>query len=426
MFIDTANIYVKSGNGGNGAVSFRREKYVPKGGPDGGDAGRGGDVIFEADSDIRTLMDFRYKRKYVAENGEDGGTNNCHGRDGSSLIIKIPKGTLVKDAESQRIIADLTEDGQKVIVARGGRGGRGNTRFKNSTRQAPNFAEPGQEGEEMNIGLELKLLADVGLIGFPNVGKSTILSMVTAAKPKIADYHFTTLTPNLGVVELSGGKSFVLADIPGLIEGAHEGSGLGFEFLKHVERTKVLIHVVDISGIEGRDPIDDFDKINGELKMYNPELVKKMQVVAANKSDITGSEKNFIAFEKEMKTRGIKVFKVSAATNSNLKELMYYVSDMLDKIPEEKSNISLEQEYFKLDDEKDSKGYEIKIENNKYVITGSYVDRLFKKFNINDSESLRYFEKAIQKKGIIDELKQMGAKEGDTIKMNDFEFDFVE
>lgn len=426
MFIDTAKIFIKSGNGGNGSVSYRREKYIPKGGPDGGDGGDGGDVIFEVDGSLRTLMDFRYKKKHAAGSGGDGGTNNCHGRDGEDLIIKVPPGTFVKEAETGKKIADLVSDGQRVVAARGGRGGKGNSRFATPTRQAPNFAEPGQEGQEMWVVLELKLLADVGLVGFPNVGKSTILSMVTGAKPKIADYNFTTITPNLGVVELNGGKSFVLADMPGLIEGAHEGVGLGHEFLRHIERTKILIHVVDISGIEGRNPLDDFDKINEELKLYNSKLYNKPQVVAANKSDITGAQNYFDTFKKEMDKRGIKVFKVSAATNSGLKELMYYVSDMLDKLPEEQNEGIEDDVYYKLDEQKDDKGYEITMENGVYAINGPYIDRLLKKFNVNDSESLKYFQKSIMKKGIIDELKGMGISDGDTVMMKDFEFDFFE
>lgn len=425
MFIDTAKIFIKSGDGGNGSVSFRREKYVPKGGPDGGDGGYGGDVVFEVDSSLRTLLDFRYKRKHVAERGGDGSANNCHGKDGDDLVIKVPPGTLIKDAETGQIIADLTDDGQRAVAAKGGRGGRGNTKFATSTRQAPTFAEPGQSGQEKWVVLELKLLADVGLVGFPNVGKSTILSMVTGAKPKIADYHFTTLTPNLGVVELRGGKSFVLADIPGLIEGAHEGVGLGHEFLRHIERTRILIHVVDISGIEGRNPIEDFDKINEELKLYKLRLSDKMQVVAANKADIPGAEENFQIFENEMNKRGIKVFKISAATNSGLKELMYYVSDLLETIPKE-TEAEEEKVYYKIDEEKEGKGYEIHVEDGVYVISGPYVNRLFMKYNINDIDSLKYFQKTLIKKGIIDELKTMGIKDGDTVRMNDFEFDFME
>lgn len=428
MFIDTAKIFIKSGDGGDGAVSFRREKYVPKGGPDGGDAGKGGDVIFKVSKELRTLMDFRYKRKLVAERGENGGANKCYGRDGKDLVVLVPPGTVIKDVDSGKTIADLTGEGQQVVAARGGRGGKGNARFATPTRQTPNFAEPGQNGEERWVTLELKLLADVGLVGFPNVGKSTILSMVTSAKPKIADYQFTTLTPNLGVVEVPGCKGFVLADIPGLIEGAHLGVGLGHEFLRHIERTRVLIHVVDISGIEGRDPVEDFDKINAELKLHNPDLADKFQVVAANKADLPGADERFESFKHVIEKRGYRIFKISAATNKGLRELMLYASEMLDKLPQEaaKEDIQDEETYFKLDEEIDSKGYEIKLEDGVYTITGSYVDRLFRKVNINDNESLKYFQKVLRRKGIIDELKQMGISDGDTVKMNDFEFEFLE
>lgn len=428
MFIDTAKIFIKSGDGGNGSVSFRREKYVPRGGPDGGDAGRGGDVIFVVDSGLRTLMDFRYKKKHVAGRGEDGSSNNCFGKDGEDLVIKVPPGTLIRDVETNKVIADMTTDNQKFIAAKGGRGGKGNARFATATRQAPNFAEPGQQGEEKWVVLELKLLADVGLIGFPNVGKSTILSMVTAAKPKIANYHFTTITPNLGVVEIPGAKSFVLADIPGLIEGAHEGVGLGHEFLRHVERTKILIHVVDVSGIEGRDPVEDFDKINDELKLHSEKLTRKLQVVAANKTDISGADEKFGEFKSVIEARGYKVFKISAATNSGLRELLLYVSSMLDSIPEEKEDEEPEdsEAYFKIETEKDEKGYEIIKDDNTYIITGPFVDRIFRKVNIHDNESLKYFQKVMRRKGIIDDLKEMGIQDGDTVRMNEFEFDFVD
>ncbi|SHE44439.1 GTPase ObgE [Caloramator proteoclasticus] len=421
MFVDVAKIYVKAGDGGHGCVSFRREKYVPFGGPDGGDGGRGGDVIFKVDVNMRTLLDFKYQKKYEAQRGENGGTNNKFGKDGEDLVIKVPAGTVIKDAETERVIADLVEEGQEFVVCKGGRGGRGNTRFATPTRQAPNFAEPGMPGEEKWITLELKLLADVGLIGFPNVGKSTILSMVTGAKPKIANYHFTTLKPNLGVVEMQGVKSFVLADIPGLIEGAHEGVGLGIDFLRHVERTKVLIHVIDASGIEGRDPIDDFYKINEELKLYSEKLSKKPQVVAANKCDIPGSEENVKRLREELGKQGIEVFEISAATNKGLKEVMLYVSNMLDNIVEEK------QEYEVYVPKEKKFTYTIRIdEDGTYVIEGSFVDRLLLSVNIYDSESLKYFHKVLEKRGIIDELRKMGIKDGDLVRMNDFEFEFIE
>lgn len=421
MFVDVAKIHVKAGDGGHGCVSFRREKYVPFGGPDGGDGGRGGDVIFKVDSNMRTLLDFKYKKKYEAERGEDGGTNNKFGKDGEDLIIKVPSGTVIKDAETGRIMADLVEDGQEFVVCNGGRGGRGNSRFATPTRQAPKFAEPGMPGEERWITLELKLLADVGLVGFPNVGKSTILSMVTGAKPKIANYHFTTLTPNLGVVDMQGVKSFVLADIPGLIEGAHEGVGLGIDFLRHVERTKVLIHVIDASGIEGRDPIDDFYKINEELKSYSEKLSKKPQVVVANKCDIPGSEENVEKLKKELEKYDIKVFEVSAATNKGLREVLLYVANLLDNYVEEEEEV---QEYIP---EEKKFTYEIHIDDEgTYVIEGSFVDRLLLTVNIYDSESLKYFHKVLEKRGIIEQLKQMGIKDGDLVRMNDFEFEFVE
>lgn len=428
MFIDTANIFIKAGDGGDGAVSFRREKYVPKGGPDGGDGGDGGDVIFKVDGELRTLMDFRYKRKLSAERGKNGGASNCHGKDGNSLIVLVPPGTVLRDADSGKIIADLTAKGQQVVAASGGRGGKGNARFATPTRQVPNFAEPGQLGEERAVTLELKLLADVGLVGFPNVGKSTILSMVTSAKPKIADYQFTTLIPNLGVVEVPGCGGFVLADIPGLIEGAHLGVGLGDEFLRHIERTRLLIHVVDVSGIEGRDPVEDFDKINDELKLHNPELAKKFQVVAANKCDLPGADQGFESLKRVVEKKGYRIFKISAATNSGLRELMMYASEMLGKIPREtaRNDFGGEQAYFKLDERSDPKGYQIALESGVYTITGSFVDRLFRKVNINDNESLKYFQRVLRRKGIIDELKQMGISNGDTVRMNDFEFEFLE
>lgn len=421
MFVDVAKIHAKAGDGGHGCVSFRREKYVPFGGPDGGDGGRGGDVIFKVDQNMRTLLDFKYKKKYEAERGEDGGTNNKFGKDGKDLIINVPSGTVIKDAETGRVMADLVEDCQEFVVCNGGRGGRGNSRFATPTRQAPKFAEPGMPGEERWITLELKLLADVGLIGFPNVGKSTILSMVTGAKPKIANYHFTTLTPNLGVVDMQGVKSFVLADIPGLIEGAHEGVGLGIDFLRHVERTKVLIHVIDASGIEGRDPIDDFYKINEELKSYSEKLSKKPQVVVANKCDIPGSEENVEKLKKELEKYDIKVFEVSAATNKGLREVLLYVANILDNYVEEEEEV---QEYIP---EEKKFTYDIYVdEEGTYVIEGSFVDRLLLTVNIYDSESLKYFHKVLEKRGIIEQLKQMGIKDGDLVRMNDFEFEFVE
>jgi GTPase len=423
MFVDVAKVFIKSGDGGNGAVSFRREKYVPFGGPDGGDAGKGGDIVFVVDNSMRTLLDFKYKKKHIAEKGENGAGSNMFGKDGKDLVIKVPPGTVVRDVETNKVIADLKEVGQQVTAAYGGKGGKGNARFATATRQAPDFAQPGMPGEERWVILELKLLADIGLVGFPNVGKSTILSMVTGAKPKIANYHFTTLTPNLGVVEVPGVKSFVLADIPGLIEGAHEGIGLGIEFLRHVERTKILIHVIDVSGIEGRDPVEDFYKINEELKLYSEKLPKKPQIVAANKSDITGVEENFEKLKNEMDKLGIKLFKVSAATNQGLRELMLYAGSLLDTVEEEEE---IQEDELFIPEEKRFT-YEIsKSDDGAFEVAGTYVDRLLLKVNIYDSESLKYFHKVLDRSGIIKQLKEMGAVDGDVVRMNDFEFEFIE
>lgn len=423
MFVDVAKIFLKAGDGGNGSVSFRREKYVPLGGPDGGDGGDGGDVVFVVDSGMRTLLDFKYKKKHVANRGDNGGGSNMYGRSGDDLIIKVPAGTVVKDSESNKIIADLTEIGQKAVIAKGGRGGRGNSKFATPTRQAPEFAEPGMPGEERWVTLELKLIADIGLIGFPNVGKSTILSMVTGARPKIANYHFTTITPNLGVVDIPGIKSFVLADIPGLIEGAHEGVGLGVEFLRHVERTRLLIHVIDVSGIEGRDPIEDYNKINEELKLYNEKLSKKPQIVAANKTDITGADENFEKLKAEMDKRNVKMFKISAATNKGLRELMLYAGSILDTIQD---TIDDEVEEWYVPEEKRFTYTISKDEDGVYVIEGSFVDRLLLSANIYDTQSLRYFQRVIEKRGIVQELREMGIQDGDLVRMNDFEFEFMD
>lgn len=423
MFVDVAKIYIKAGDGGNGSASFRREKYVPLGGPDGGDGGDGGDVVFVVDNSMRTLLDFKYKKKHIANRGENGGTSNMYGRAGEDLIIKIPPGTIIRDTESNKIIADLTEIGESAIIAKGGRGGRGNSKFATPTRQAPEFAEPGMPGEERWVTLELKLIADVGLVGFPNVGKSTILSMVTGAKPKIANYHFTTITPNLGVVDFPGINSFVLADIPGLIEGAHEGVGLGIDFLRHVERTRLLIHVIDVSGIEGRDPIDDFQKINEELKLYSEKLSKKPQIVAANKTDITGADENFEKLKAEMDKRDIKVFKISAATNNGLRELMLYAGSILDTLSETEEE---ETEEWYVPDEKRFTYTIHRDDEGVYVIEGSFVDRLLLSANIYDTQSLRYFQRVIEKRGIVQELRDMGIEDGDLVRMNDFEFEFMD
>ena len=423
MFIDKARIFVKSGNGGNGAVSFRREKYVPAGGPDGGDGGNGASVIFEVDLGLRTLMDFKYQRKYVAEHGEDGSKKRKAGRNGEDLILKVPPGTIIRDEATGLVIADLKEEGDRAVVAKGGRGGKGNQHFANAVRQAPAFARSGSDGVEKWVVLELKMIADVGLLGFPNVGKSTFLSVVTKAKPKIANYHFTTLTPNLGVVQTKFGESFVLADIPGLIEGAAEGVGLGHDFLRHVERTKVLIHIVDISGLEGRDALDDFDKINGELKLYNEKLATRPQVVVANKMDILEDESIFDEFKNELEGRGYKVFKMSAATRQGVDDVIAYVSELLREA--EEIELVSEEEMFRPElDEVQDEGLQIDIEDGVYVVTGKSLRRIMYSVNFDDMESLQYFQKAMENQGVFDRLREMGIEDGDTVRIYEIEFEF--
>ena len=423
MFIDKARIFVKAGNGGNGAVSFRREKYVPAGGPDGGDGGRGASVIFEVDNDLRTLMDFKYQRKYVATPGGDGSKKRQAGKNGEDLVLKVPAGTIIRDEASGKIIADLKHEGDRAVVARGGRGGKGNQHFANAVRQAPNFAKSGTDGEERWVILELKMIADVGLLGFPNVGKSTFLSVVTAAKPKIANYHFTTLTPNLGVVKTKYGDSFVLADIPGLIEGAAEGIGLGHDFLRHVERTKVLIHIVDISGLEGRNALEDFDAINGELKLYNEKLSTRPQVVVANKIDILEDESVYEEFKTTLEERGYKVFKMSAATREGIDDVIAYVSQIL-KDAEEIELVSEEELYVpELDDEQEE-GLQVEIEDGVYVVTGKSLRRIMYSVNFEDMESIQFFQKTMESQGVFDKLREMGIEDGDTVKIYDIEFEF--
>lgn len=423
MFIDKTKIFVKSGDGGNGAVSFRREKYIPLGGPDGGDGGDGGDVILIADPNMTTLLDFTYKRKYKAEAGQSGSGSKCYGKDGEDLYIKVPMGTVIKEAESGKVMADLSHANDKFVVAKGGKGGKGNVKFCTPTRQAPNFAEPGMPGEEFNIVLELKLLADVGLLGFPNVGKSTMLSMVSNARPKIANYHFTTLSPNLGVVGLSGIEPFVIADIPGIIEGAAEGVGLGLDFLRHIERTRLLIHVVDISGIEGRDPYEDFLKINEELKRYSVKLWDRPQIVAANKIDILQDESKFEEFKEKVEKLGYKnIFKISAATRQGVDELMKEAARILSTIPV----VDLEiKETDKFVPEEKKFTYTIRQEEDTFIVEGSFVDRLLASVNVNDPDGLRYFHTVLKNKGIIDELVQMGIEDGDIVRLNHFEFEFI-
>lgn len=428
MFIDKVKIFIKSGNGGDGAITFRREKYVPLGGPDGGDGGKGGSIIFKVDTGITTLLDFKYKKKFIAECGGNGSGSKCYGKDGEDLIIKVPMGTIIREAESNKIIADLSHKDEELVLLKGGKGGKGNTKFATATKQAPHYAEPGMPGDELNVILELKLLADVGLLGFPNVGKSTLLSMTTKAKPKIANYHFTTLKPNLGVVAVDGIEPFIMADIPGIIEGAAEGVGLGIQFLRHIERTRLLIHIVDISGIEGRDPFEDFVKINEELKKYSVKLWDRPQIVVANKADMLYDESVYEDFKKKVEELGYaKVFKMSAATNDGVDAVMKEAARILKEIPVKELEISEDERYIP----KEKRfTYEISVEDNEegtktYVIEGTFVDRLLHAVNIHDADSLRYFHKVLRNKGIFDEVREMGIKDGDFMRLNDFEFEYV-
>lgn len=425
MFIDNAKIYVKAGNGGNGCVAFHREKYVAAGGPDGGDGGKGGNVIFEADRNMSTLMDFRYKRKYIAQNGGDGTGKKCKGKDGEDLIVKVPVGTTIKDLDLDIYIGDLSYHGQQVKVANGGKGGFGNPHFATPKRQAPHFAKPGRKGDELNVMLEIKLLADVGLLGFPNVGKSTLLSVVSDCKPKIANYHFTTLIPNLGVVKLGDGENFVMADIPGIIEGASEGVGLGHEFLKHTQRTRLLLHVVDVSGIEGRNPIEDFDTINEELKKYSEELSEKEQIVVGNKTDIMFDERIATEFKAEMEKRGYKVFMISGATRKGVDELMKYTYERLSQIPVPEAVRVVDVDTI-VRPGKDDNFEVIKEAEGVYIVEGNLPEKLINSTNFTDYESLQYLQRALIRSGIVDALKEKGAQEGDTIIIDESQFDFVE
>ena len=424
MFIDKARIFVKAGNGGNGAVSFRREKYVPAGGPDGGDGGRGANIIMVADTGLRTLMDFKYKKKYSAQNGEDGSKKKRAGKNGEDLILSVPEGTVIRDEKTGLIIADLKKAGDQAVVARGGYGGKGNQHFANAVRQAPAFAKSGTDGQERWITLELKMIADVGLLGFPNVGKSTFLSVVTSAKPKIANYHFTTLTPNLGVVQTRHGESFVIADIPGIIEGAADGVGLGHDFLRHVERTKVLVHIVDISGIEGRDPIDDFEKINEELRLYNERLSTRPQLVVANKSDLLFDESIYENFRKTMEEKGYEVFKMSAATRDGVDQVIDRVSQLLNEV-EEVELVSQEEMYRPELDVDDEAGLKIEVdEDGIYVVTGKELRRIMYSVNFDDMESLQFFQAQMEAKGVFDMLREAGIEDGDNVKIYELEFEF--
>ena len=424
MFVDYAKIIIKSGNGGNGAATFRREKYVAAGGPDGGDGGRGGDVYFVVAADSNTLIDFRFTKKFKAEDGQNGSGSHRFGKSGEDIYIKVPLGTIVKDAESGKVIVDMSKPGQKELILKGGRGGKGNSHFATSTRQAPRFALDGEKGKEKEIILELKLLADVGLLGFPNVGKSTILSRVTKATPKIADYHFTTIDPNLGVVKTEYGDSFVLADIPGIIEGASEGVGLGTQFLRHVERTRLLLHVIDIAGTEGRDPVDDFNKINAELEKYSEKLASRKQIIVANKIDSMQDEENFKALEKLAKEKDLEIFKISAVTGEGLNELFNHVAKLIKTLPKEEVVDIEERIVYTLEEEQDQ--FEIEVKGNEFIVTGPAVERLMGRVNIGDNESYHYMEKMLKKLGIEQALKDKGVKDGDTVKILEWEFEWYE
>ncbi len=423
MFVDIAKIHLKAGNGGNGAATFHREKYVAAGGPDGGDGGRGGNIIFKVDDNLSTLADFRYKRKYIADDGEKGGAGRCTGKSAKDLIINVPRGTLVKQADTGMIIADISGD-EPVIVARGGNGGWGNCHFASSTRQVPRFANDGQKGEELDVTLELKLLADVGLIGFPNVGKSTLVSVVSEAKPKIANYHFTTLTPVLGVVRIDEGASFVMADIPGLIEGAGEGVGLGHEFLRHVERCRLLVHVIDISGSEGRDPIEDFDKINHELAVFSEELSVRPQIIAGNKCDLT-DEAEVERIKKYFNDKGYAFFPIMAAIAEGTQELVNYIAEVLQTLPPIiKYEPEIARDVVKFEPDKQS--FRIEVRNGIYYVEDAdWVDDVMNKVDPDDYESLQYFERVLRTSGIIKALQKAGVKQGDTVSVCGVEFDYV-
>ncbi len=425
MFTDYAKIIIKSGDGGNGAVSFRREKYVAAGGPDGGDGGRGGSIYFIVDPDSNTLVDFRFKKKFKAENGKNGEGARKYGKSGEDLYVKVPIGTLIKDAETGKIIADLSHKGQKELILPGGRGGKGNSHFATSTRQAPRFSQDGEKGIEKEVILELKLLADVGLIGFPNVGKSTFLSKTTSATPKIADYHFTTLEPNLGVVKNDYGESFVIADIPGIIEGASNGTGLGLQFLRHIERTRLLLHVIDVSGIEGRNPVDDFKTINEELKSYSEKLSKRKQIIVANKIDSMQDENLYNDLEKLAKENNMEIFKISAVTGEGISELLKRVSQVLKELPKEELYDEVEdKKVYTLQEEQE--GYTIKKEDGIFVVDGPAVDRVMRRVNLEDNESMYYFQKCLDSLGVNQKLKEAGVQEGDTVNICGWELEWYD
>ena len=427
MFADTAKIYIRSGKGGDGHVSFRREKFVPDGGPDGGDGGRGGDVVFVVDKGLNTLNEFRYTHKFCAQNGEDGKNKRCSGMNGEDLIIKVPEGTVLREEESGKVVADMSHGNERQVILTGGRGGKGNMHYATSTMQAPKYAQPGQAAKELNLILELKCIADVGLVGFPNVGKSTFLSRVSNAKPKIADYHFTTLNPNLGVVSLDGGKGFVIADIPGLIEGAAEGVGLGHQFLKHIERTKVIIHIVDAASVEGRDPVDDINKINLELEKYDPKLLEKPQIIAANKMDVLYGEDRDAAIatlKDAFEGKGIKVVPISAVSGEGVKELLYDVYELLQNVGTEP--IVYEPEYIYEDKIDKNLPFTVSYdqEENVSLVEGPRIERMLGYTNLDSEKGFTFFQNFLKENGILDELEGLGIKEGDTVRLYGWDFDY--
>lgn len=431
MFVDTAKVYVKGGDGGDGIVSYRRELYVPNGGPAGGDGGNGGDVIFRVDEGLRTLMDFRYQRHYKAPKGERGQTKNRHGANSDDMIVRVPPGTLLIDDDTKEVIADMTRHGQEIVIAKGGRGGRGNTRFASISNPAPDIAEKGEEGRERWVILELKVMADVGLVGFPSVGKSTLLSMVSAAQPKIGAYHFTTLTPNLGVVDVEEGRSFVMADLPGLIEGAHEGIGLGHEFLRHVERTKIIVHIVDMSASEGRDPYEDWVKINEELRLYNAKLEQRPQLIVANKMDVTEAEDHLIEFRKRLEEEhGItEVIPISAASRQGVRELIYKIADLLVSLPEEQEEEAEEADkrvVYTFTGSGEESDFVIRRENEIFVVESPYIEKLLMRYNMRSEDAATRFGRMLRKMGVDQALRDRGATDGDIVRISEFEFEFSE
>lgn len=427
MFVDQVSVYVKAGDGGNGLASYRREKYVPMGGPWGGDGGKGGDIVFEVDEGLNTLMDFRYKRHFKAKRGENGMSKGQHGKNAEPLIVSVPPGTTVIDEDTGEVIADLTKHGQQAVIAHGGRGGRGNIRFATPRNPAPDIAENGEPGQERNIKVELKLIADVGLVGFPSVGKSTFLSVVSAAKPKIADYHFTTLAPNLGVVETADQRSFVLADLPGLIEGAHEGIGLGHQFLRHVERTRLIVHVIDMAATEGRDPYEDFIAINTELEKYDVKLAKRPQIIAANKMDMPGAEENLELFKEQLE-EDIDIYPISALTKDGLRDILFAIADLLDEMPkmeEEQAEPTEETVVYRFKEEEQP--FKITRDpDGAYVLYGEKIEKLFKMTDLSRDEAAQRFARQLRTMGVDEALRERGAEDGDTIRLCDYEFEFVE